>query len=49
MEYCANTEIFSYEGFGNIETVFDVLLSEMAEFKIDIALWLQAYKMLMRG
>lgn len=28
---------------------FDVLLSEMAEFKIDIALRLQVYKMRTRG
>lgn len=28
---------------------FDVLLSEMAEFKIEIALRLQVYKMRMRG
>lgn len=41
--------MFQHEGYGNIETVLDVLLSDIAECKTGIALWLQVYKMLTRG
>ena len=44
-----NIEIFKHEGFANVENVFDGMLNETAEYKIDIALWLQAYKMLICG
>lgn len=49
MKYCEAIETFKHEGFANIENVFDGMLNETAEYKIDIALWLQAYKMLICG
>lgn len=49
MDCCANTEMLKYEGSRSIDTVFDVLVSETAEYEIDMASCLQAYKMLMRG
>lgn len=48
MDCCADIEIFKYEAFGNKENVFDVMLMlrEMAEYKVDIALWLKCIKCL---
>lgn len=49
MKYCEAIDIFKHEGFANRENVFDGTLHETAEYEIDIALRLQAYKMLICG